>query len=85
MIVLVTKVSIPPMSTVGHGWGYSTGNCGKVCNVHFVGDQRPMRDLGEAIEWANKHDEDPPVTVVEEWQSVSATEAEPLDSPQEVN
>jgi hypothetical protein len=68
MLLTVTKVSIPAMSTIGYGTGIDdNGN-----EVKFIGDHRPMRHIGEAMRWA-KHDE--PVEVdVEDWQIVSHQE-----------
>ena len=43
--VLVTNVSIPPMSTVGYGTGFDED--GRI--VEFMGDHRRMRGIGEAL------------------------------------
>lgn len=44
--VTVRRVSIRPWSTVGFGWG--TTEDGRT--VRFLGDHRPMRHIGEAVE-----------------------------------
>ena len=62
MKVQVTRINIPPMSTMGFGWG--TNEEGK--KVKFAGDWRPMRDLGEAMQQTTSID---PIEVeVESWQ-----------------
>lgn len=45
MRVLVTNVHIPAWSTLGYGKGIDEEGD----EVAFVGDHRPMRDLGEAL------------------------------------
>ena len=45
MTLIVTKVEIPAMSSLGHGEGWDED--GRL--VRFAGDHRPMRDLGEAV------------------------------------
>ncbi|MEI8333639.1 MAG: hypothetical protein WCH74_07275 [Chloroflexota bacterium] len=45
MIVTVTAVPIPAMSTVG----YATGSDDHGRVVEFAGDHRPMRDIGYAL------------------------------------
>jgi hypothetical protein len=55
MNVTVEHVNIPPMSTIGYGFGHDeAGN-----SISFVGDHRPMRDIGEAIAAAKDRDELP--------------------------
>jgi len=44
--ITVTRISIPPLSTVGYGWGVDENGR----EVHFAGDHRPLRDIGEALE-----------------------------------
>lgn len=46
MRVHIESVNIPAYSTIGYGYGtdLETGEL-----VEFVGDHRPMRDIGEAI------------------------------------
>jgi ribonuclease BN (tRNA processing enzyme) len=46
LAVHVTNVSIPVMSTIGYAIGYD--DAGRM--VTFVGDHRPMRDIGYALE-----------------------------------
>ena len=69
--VRVTHVSIPPMSTVGFGEGFGFGECGQMFHVHFVGDHRPMRNLGLALAATSPGDE-PPVAVVPDHAVISA-------------
>jgi ribonuclease BN (tRNA processing enzyme) len=45
MRVQVQRVSIPAWSTVGYGQGLDEADR----QVTFVGDHRPMRDLGRAL------------------------------------
>ncbi len=66
MVLAVFRVNIPAMSTVGYGVGM--GEDGKT--YQFVGDHRPMRDLGEAVARATTSDELPTVTL-EAWQITS--------------
>jgi hypothetical protein len=62
MLISVTRISIPAMSTIGYGWGKD--ETGRV--VRFVGDHRPMRDIGEAMQHMTS---DEPITVdLEDWQ-----------------
>jgi len=51
--VHVTRVNIPAMSTIGFGEGWTDQGQ----RVSFMGDHRPMRHLGEALE-------DEPIAVV---------------------
>jgi len=46
LLVHVTNVSIPMMSTIGIGTGYD--DAGRM--VEFAGDHRPMREMGYALE-----------------------------------
>jgi hypothetical protein len=56
-MITVNRVNIPAMSTIGYGYGKdSDGN-----KVTFVGDHRPMRDIGEAIKLAQTEDDLPQV------------------------
>jgi hypothetical protein len=61
MNVRVFSVSIPAMSTIGYGQGikFETGE-----EIRFCADQRPLRDLGEALRNASE----PPVAEIERWQ-----------------
>lgn len=63
MVVLVTRVSIPAMSTVGYGYG-TDKESGR--DVEFIGDHRPMRHLGEAL----RESEEPLEAVIEEDQVI---------------
>ena len=62
-MVQVTGVSIPAMSTIGYGTGVTED--GKP--VTFVGDHRPMRELGEVIAATVERD-DLPMVELEDWQ-----------------
>jgi hypothetical protein len=59
-MITVYRVNIPAMSTIGYGFGKDENGV----DVMFVGDHRPMRDIGEAINNARSEDElpkcDPP-------------------------
>jgi len=46
ILVEVTRIEIPAMSTVGLGWGFTDDG---TVMVQFIGDHRPMRAMGEAI------------------------------------
>ncbi len=61
-LIAVTKVSVPAMSTIGYGSGVDEDGR----RVRFVGDHRPLRDLGEALTVAR----DPILVRVEPWQDV---------------
>lgn len=51
--VTVKRVNIPAFSTVGYGEG--TDDQGRT--ISFIGDHRPLRDIGEAISAArDAHD-----------------------------
>jgi hypothetical protein len=64
MRVIIYHVSIPAMSTVGFGYGFDAASGDE---VHFVGDHRAMRGLGEAL-----HSGAETVEVnVEDWQMIS--------------
>ena len=61
MKVRVVRVSVPAMSTIGYGQGIEieTGE-----EIHFCGDHRSLRDLGEAL----RSTSEPPEAEVEPWQ-----------------
>jgi hypothetical protein len=62
MRIQVYHVHIPALSTVGYGEGYDQEGR----PVTFLGDHRPMRDLGRVVRNATE-----PVSVeVEPWQLV---------------
>ncbi len=61
--VRVTSVKIPAWSTIGYGEGYGWDATGRMFNISFVGDHRPMRDLGLALS-ATGPGEDPPIAMV---------------------
>lgn len=65
--IKVERVAIPPMSTVGLGFG--TTDDGTVA-VIFAGDHRLMREIGEAIAAG----EEPIVADVPEWAILGRTE-----------
>lgn len=60
MRVQVYRVSIPAMSTIGYGEGLDEADR----RVTFIGDHRPMRDLGRAL----PHATEPIYAEVEPWQ-----------------
>jgi hypothetical protein len=60
MRVHVYRVSIPAMSTIGYGEGLDEADR----RVTFLGDHRPMRDLGRAL----PHATEPVYAEVEPWQ-----------------
>jgi hypothetical protein len=62
MRVQVQRVSIPAWSTIGHGEGLDEANR----RVTFLGDHRPMRELGRALPNATE----PVYAEVESWQLV---------------
>ena len=64
MRVTVYHVSIPAMNSTGFGYGLNADSGEKVC---FVGDHRPMRDLGEALDSCAETIE----VDVEDWQIIS--------------
>ena len=61
MRVRVISVCIPAISTIGYGRGIEieTGE-----EIHFCGDHRPLRYLGELLQCASE----PPEAEVEAWQ-----------------
>jgi hypothetical protein len=61
MRVRVFRVRIPAISTIGYGYGIDveTGQ-----QIRFCGDQRPLRELGDAL----RHASEPPEAEVEPWQ-----------------
>lgn len=71
MQVTVTHIQIPSMSTIGYGEGF--GPAGET--VTFVGDHRPMRNIGEAIHEAQSR-EDLPVVDIEDPYITGITPAE---------
>ena len=67
MTIAVTHVSIPAWSTIGYGRGLDEhGNV-----VRFVGDQGPLRQLGDALAVATE----PLMVEVEAWQVLGVEEA----------
>lgn len=46
MRVQVMSIRVPAMSTIGFGTGIDEAGS----EIKFVGDWRPMRDLGEALQ-----------------------------------
>lgn len=54
MRIRVTRITIPPMSTIGYGYGRNvdTGDM-----VTWVGDHRPMRNLGHELDQATCEDD----------------------------
>jgi hypothetical protein len=58
MIVTLTHVTIPAMSTIGYG----LDDMGRL--VCFAGDHRPLRHLGEAVAAATE----PILVDIEDWQ-----------------
>ena len=65
MTVTVMRITIPPMSTIGRGWGYDNdGN-----EVSFWGDHRPMMYIGEAMQQTTS--DDPIVVELDDWQIIS--------------
>lgn len=67
MLVQVTRINIPAGSTIGFGEG--TTDDGRT--VRFVGDHRPMLDIGMAL----GHSDEPIEVELEDWQIQSVTEA----------
>jgi hypothetical protein len=61
--VYVNRVSCPAWSVVARGWGYTA--CGEL--IHFVGDVRPMRRLGERLEATGE----PVAADVDNWQIIA--------------
>ena len=62
MRIQVQRVRIPAMSTIGYGEGFDQGER----RVQFVGDHRPMRELGRVLPNATE----PVYAEVEDWQIV---------------
>ena len=56
--IVVHRVHIPPLSTIGYGWGIDEDGD----EVQFVGDHRPMRNIGEAVQAADTEDDLPRVS-----------------------
>ena len=69
MLVRVTRVHIPEMSTIGYGYG--TDLNGRP--VQFAGDHRPMYNLGEEIVTRYMEGNEAPLVEVEDWQIVPST------------
>lgn len=65
MLVRVDQISVPAGSTVGFGEGEDIETTAR---VKFVGDHRPMRDLGVAVEEAGFEVLDLPIVELESWQ-----------------
>ena len=63
MRLVVFRVTIPALSTIGYGFG--KGATGRT--YEFAGDHRPMRDLGQAVAQAENEDELSAVSV-DDWQ-----------------
>lgn len=65
-MIRVHRVNIPAMSSIGYGEGKDdeTGE-----TVNFIGDHRPMRELGERIRVATS-EEELPLVEPEDWQVV---------------
>ena len=58
--VTVERINIPAMSTIGYGYGRDEdGNA-----ISFIGDHRPMRNIGEALQQAAVAGADQPVADV---------------------
>ncbi len=57
MFLTVFRVNIPAMSTIGYGYGKDENGS----SYRFVGDQRPMGHLGEAVAQAPCEDALPTV------------------------
>jgi len=62
MRIRVQRVHIPALSTIGYGEGHDPAER----RVRFVGDHRPMRELGRAVSTASE----PVYAEVEDWQIV---------------
>ena len=60
MRIRVQRVHIPALSTIGYGEGHDPAER----RVRFVGDHRPMRELGRAL----RHVTEPVSVEVEDWQ-----------------
>lgn len=73
MKVYVTFVHVPAMSTLGYGKGYTDDDQ----EVAFVGDHRPMRDIGRALLRGERRNEvDPVIAEVDEHQLIPLWVAE---------
>jgi hypothetical protein len=63
--VSVERINIPAWSTVGYGYGTDEdGN-----EVRWIGDHRPMRHIGEAMQHTTS--DDPIVVELEDWEVLS--------------
>jgi hypothetical protein len=60
MRIQVQRVYIPALSTVGYGEGLDQ----EERRVTFLGDHRPMRELGQALPYATE----PVYAEVDDWQ-----------------
>ena len=69
MLVQVLRVTVPPMSTIGYGYGVNE----KGQEVSFVGDHRPMRYIGDLMMSLAP---DPCEIELESWQIMSVKEVE---------
>ena len=73
MNVHVTRVSIPAWSSVGYGEGWIELPDGTTRMVTFVGDHRPMRNLGDALHDATE----PLIADVPDWALQVGMEVQP--------
>jgi hypothetical protein len=62
-------ICIPAMSTIGYGYGVDIANGNR---ISFVGEHRPMRDLGEAL----RSGAGPIEVNVEDWQTLARQDAQ---------
>jgi len=65
---MLERVTIPASSTIGYGLGVDQHGRG----VHFAGDHRPLRQLGEALAATDE----PIVVEVEPWQVLAIEDAD---------
>lgn len=63
MVILVERIHIPAMSTIGYGHGIDKES-GR--DVEFIADHRPLRNLGEAL----RESDEPIEAEVEDWQVI---------------
>ena len=68
MTIMLERVTIPASSTIGHG--LAVDQHGR--RVHFAGDHRPLRQLGEALAAADE----PILVEVEPWQVLAIEDAD---------
>ena len=64
--IILEQVTAPELSTIGYGLGVNEEGH----RVRFVGDHRPLRQLGEALAGADE----PILVEVEDWQIFSIDE-----------